>query len=239
MNNTARRAKIAVSADGQGLVSQAGMLLLAEACGCRKSCHARLSWGFLLGAVSGNSRARPAAAPARSALVTFRVLYLILIRLCGWMALLPRSDNAKNIEILVLRHQIAVLHRQVRSPRLTRADRAFLAALTRRISGARRRQLSLIITPARSCAGTPSWSGATGPIRGGHRGGRAPQPPTPAAREWPATGARDTGATPACAGRCVVRRSCAWPVCLFGGVVRSTRGSRSGFTRRTCYLNAR
>jgi hypothetical protein len=79
--------------------------------------------------------------------VTFRLLYLILIRLCGWMALLPRSDNAKNIEILVLRHQIAVLHRQVRSPRLTWADRAFLAALARRISGARRRQLSLIITP--------------------------------------------------------------------------------------------
>ena len=61
-----------------------------------------------------------------------------------WLALLPRSDNAKNIEILVLRHQIAILHRQVRSPRLTWADRAFLAALTRRISGARRRQLSLI-----------------------------------------------------------------------------------------------
>ena len=79
--------------------------------------------------------------------MTFRLLYLILIRLCGWLALLPRSDNAKNIEILVLRHQIAVLHRQVRSPRLTWADRAFLAALTRRISGARRRQLSLIITP--------------------------------------------------------------------------------------------
>ena len=96
---------------------------------------------------SRGTAARPAAAPARSALVTFRLLYLILIRLCGWLALLPRSDNAKNTEILVLRHQIAVLHRQVRSPRLTWADRAFLAALTRRISGARRRQLSLIITP--------------------------------------------------------------------------------------------
>jgi hypothetical protein len=127
-----------------------------------------------LGVIWGNSRARPAAAPARSALVTFRLLYLILIRLRGWLAVLPRSDNAKNTQLLVLRHQIAVLHRQVRSPRLTWAGRAFLAALTRPISGAHRRQLSLIITPARSCAGTPSRSGGTGPIRGGHRDGRAP-----------------------------------------------------------------
>jgi len=79
--------------------------------------------------------------------VTFRLLYLIFVRLCGWLALLPRSDDVKNTEILVLRHQIAVLQRQVRSPRLTWADRAVLAALTRRVSTARRRQLSLIITP--------------------------------------------------------------------------------------------
>jgi putative transposase len=79
--------------------------------------------------------------------VTFRLLYLIFARLCGWLALLPRSDNDKNTEILVLRHQIAVLQRQVSSPRLSWADRAVLAALTRRLSAARRRQLSLIITP--------------------------------------------------------------------------------------------
>ena len=51
--------------------------------------------------------------------MTFRLPYLILVRLCGWLALLPRSDNDKNTEILVLRHQIAVLQRQVRSPRLS------------------------------------------------------------------------------------------------------------------------
>lgn len=137
---------------------------------------------------SENSRTRPAAAPARSAQVTFRVLYLILIRLCGWLAPLPRSDNAKSIEILVLRHQIAVLHRQVRSPRLTWADGAFLAALTRRISGAPTPPVSDHHPPTRSCAGTPSWSGATGSIRGGHRDGRAPARRSAGSYwRWPAT----------------------------------------------------
>jgi putative transposase len=79
--------------------------------------------------------------------VTFRLLYLIFMRLCSWLALLPRSDNVKNTEILVLRHQIAVLQRQVRSPRLSWADRAVLAVLTRQLPTARRRQLALIVTP--------------------------------------------------------------------------------------------
>jgi hypothetical protein len=79
--------------------------------------------------------------------MTFRLLYLIFARLCGWLALLPRSDHVKNTEILVLRHQIAVLQRQVRSPRLTWAERAVLAALTRPLSTANRRQLPLIVTP--------------------------------------------------------------------------------------------
>ena len=46
--------------------------------------------------------------------MTFRLLYLIFVRLCGWLALLPRSDKVKNTEILVLHHQVAVLQRQVR-----------------------------------------------------------------------------------------------------------------------------
>ena len=48
--------------------------------------------------------------------MTFRLLYVLVVRLCGWPALLLRSDNDKNTEILVLRHHIAVLQRQVRSP---------------------------------------------------------------------------------------------------------------------------
>jgi putative transposase len=68
------------------------------------------------------------------------------VRLCGWLAL-PRSCNDKTTEILVLRHRIAVLQREVRSPRLSWADRAILAALTRRLSTADRRQLALIVTP--------------------------------------------------------------------------------------------
>ena len=65
--------------------------------------------------------------------MTFRLLYMIFVRLCGWLALLPQSDSVKNSEILVLRQQIAVLQRQVRSPRLSWADRGIMAALTRRL----------------------------------------------------------------------------------------------------------
>ena len=76
-----------------------------------------------------------------------RALRLLTSSSCGWLALLPRSDDVKNAEIIVLRHQIGVLQRQVRSPRLTCAGRAVLAALTRRLSTAHRRQLSLVVTP--------------------------------------------------------------------------------------------
>ena len=49
----------------------------------------------------------------------------------GWLALLARSDRAKDTEILILRHQVAVLQRQVKTPRLSWADRAVMAALAR------------------------------------------------------------------------------------------------------------
>jgi hypothetical protein len=76
--------------------------------------------------------------------VTLRFAYLALLRMIGWMALLAGSDPAKDAEILVLRHQIAVLQRHVKTPRPSWADRAILSALAQLIPSRQRSQLRLI-----------------------------------------------------------------------------------------------
>jgi putative transposase len=73
-------------------------------------------------------------------------LYLIFRQVMSWLGLLARSSRSKDVEILVLRHEVAVLRRQVRRSRLSWADRAVLAALTRSLSPACRRHR--IVTPA-------------------------------------------------------------------------------------------
>ena len=73
-------------------------------------------------------------------------MYLIFSQVLGLVLLMGRTSAAKDIELLVLRHEVTVLRRQVSRPRLSWADRAVFAALTRSLSPACR--LPRIVTPA-------------------------------------------------------------------------------------------
>ena len=63
--------------------------------------------------------------------MALRLIYQMFAKLLSWIVLHTRSDTSKEIEILVLRHQLAVLQRRTPRPRTTWTDRALLSALSR------------------------------------------------------------------------------------------------------------
>jgi putative transposase len=63
--------------------------------------------------------------------MALRLLYLLFCQVLRWLALLARNSAAKDAELLMLRHEVAVLRRQVARPRIDWADRAVLAGLAR------------------------------------------------------------------------------------------------------------
>jgi putative transposase len=75
-----------------------------------------------------------------------RLIYQMLSTLLGWIVVRARSETSKEIEILVLRHQLALLQRRTPRPPMNWSDRALIAALTRLLPTPRR--LDLLITPA-------------------------------------------------------------------------------------------
>ena len=79
-------------------------------------------------------------------LVVFRLLYLLIVLVLGWLMLLAGNRTVLIAEVLVLRHEVAVLRRQVGRPRPTWPDRAILSALARLLP--RPLRTRRIVTPA-------------------------------------------------------------------------------------------
>src|ERR1035441_9009820 len=77
-----------------------------------------------------------------------RFVFLLITRGAAWLRLAQREETWKTAEILILRHQLAILQRrQARRPKLNWADRALVATLLSVIPRARRHGLRLLVTP--------------------------------------------------------------------------------------------
>ena len=92
-----------------------------------------------------SDRLRPRTS-GRIGVVSVRLIYVVMVRVFGWLILLGRSEGAKDAEILVLRHEVSVLRRQVARPKLSWSDRALFAALARLLP--RELRSCRLVTPA-------------------------------------------------------------------------------------------
>jgi hypothetical protein len=123
--------------------------------------------------------------------VSLRLPYLIVVRVFGRLVLLGRSQASKNAEIIVLRHEIAVLRRQVSRPEPDWADRAILAALARLLPSVLRAHR--LVTPGtllawhRRSHGRVTGSGPA--VRSGRRWFRQPNVMN---SSWMLSGSRNT-----------------------------------------------
>ena len=88
------------------------------------------------------------------------IVFLVIRRVFGLVGLGPKPDD-KDVEIAVLRHQLAVLHRQVARPRYAPTDRLVLATLARLLP--RERWLASWSRRRRYCLGIASWCDIDGP----------------------------------------------------------------------------
>ena len=86
--------------------------------------------------------------PSPAGRTCLRFVFLLLTRMTAWLRLSRREEAWKIAEILILRHQLAVLRqRQLRRPNLDWADRELLATLLAVVPKARRQALRLLVTP--------------------------------------------------------------------------------------------
>jgi putative transposase len=96
--------------------------------------------------------------------VSSRLLYLIFCQVLGLVLLMGRTSATKDVELLVLRHEVAILRRTNPRPRLDWADRPVFAALVRRLPQALHDHR--LVTPntilgwhRRGCLSRRTWSG--------------------------------------------------------------------------------
>jgi hypothetical protein len=113
------------------------------------------AWGAFghnrrVGARNAAHRRRAGASRLRASehdpAMAVKLIYQMLVKLLSWTMLHARSDTANEIEILVLRHQLAVLQRRTPRPRISWTDRAVIAALARFLPA--RRRHGFLVTPA-------------------------------------------------------------------------------------------